>query len=133
MFMKTKESKPTRGDAVKIYDWCKKTYGRSKVNGPYPILQFRKPDYYSGDAFGYYDPDEGTLFVNKTKNETIIDLIDTIIHEWTHYHQPLRSHSRKMIKEGRMHELFEETDPLEIQAEEVAERDCEKCFNELFS
>ena len=130
---KTKQSKPTRADAEKVYWWCVAEYGRSTTNGGYPYLEFRKPDYYSGDAFGYFDEIEGTLFVNKEKNVTIIDLIDTVIHEWTHYLQPIRSHIRRMTKEGKEEKLFENNDPLEIEARKIARRDRSKCFKELYS
>lgn len=133
MAKKYRSSKPTRKDAENIYLWCVQKYGRSKINGSYPELLFRKPDYFLGDAYGYYDPDEKVLYINKDKNKTVIDLIDTMIHEWTHYHQPVKSHWRKMAKEGRLDEVFEKGDPLEEEAYRIAKRDRDKCFKDLFS
>ena len=55
----------TRATAQKILDWCYFTYGRSKINGAYPALEFRKPDDYTGDDYGYYDEIDQTIFVNR--------------------------------------------------------------------
>jgi len=49
--------KITRFHAVKILEWCKKRYGRGVK--PYPILEFRKPNYLNGEyAQGEYDYEE---------------------------------------------------------------------------
>ena len=31
-----------RKNAVKIFDWCKKTFGMSTINGSYPRLVFHR-------------------------------------------------------------------------------------------
>lgn len=133
MTKKTKHSKPRKPDAEKVYWWCVEEYGRSKINGSYPELEFKHPDYLTEGLCGEYDYIENTIFVNRKENKTLIELIDTMIHEWTHYHQPIRSHLQKMAKEGKLHRAFEEKDPLEIEARKVARRDRSKCFKELFS
>lgn len=131
--MKTKKSKPTRADANKVWWWCVNEYGRSKINGSYPHLEFRKFNYYDDElAYGYYDEIENVICVNRLTNKTLIDLIDTVIHEWTHYHQPIKSHIRRMAKEGRVDELFEDHDPLEREAQKIAYRDAERCYQELY-
>lgn len=133
MKKRTKKSKPTRADVEKIYWWCVSNYGRSKVNGPYPDLQYRKADYLTEGIFGEYDWIENTIFVSKDKNKTLIDVIDTMIHEWVHYQQPLRSHLRTMAKEGKLDLAFEDGDPLETEARIIARKDRSRCFRELFS
>jgi len=127
-----KYRKPTRSDAVKIYRWCMNEYGRSKINGSYPELIFRKPDYLTEDCYGEYDSISNTLFISKTENIHLIDLIDTIIHEWIHYLQPIRSHLRTMRSEKRLHEAFNNKDPLEIEAQKIAKRDKKKCFLQIY-
>ena len=85
--MKNGEKKKvvTRSTAYKILWWCVAEYGRSKLNGSYPYLEFRKGDYYTGDDYGYYDEIDGVIFINKEKHLTLEELVKTIIHEYTHY------------------------------------------------
>ncbi len=42
-----------RKNAVKIFDWCKKTFGMSTINGSYPRLVFHRV---GKDYAGWYDP-----------------------------------------------------------------------------
>ena len=126
----TKESsalKLHRGHVDKIYSWCKKKYGRSRYNGRYPDIVFRKPDYYTGEDWGYYDEDEQLIYINKDKHETIEDLIHTIIHEYTHYKQSMH-HYQILAKYLDSHEH-----PLEIEADKIADKDTEECLAYLQS
>jgi hypothetical protein len=119
--------KPHRGHVDKVYSWCKKKYGRSRYNGRYPEILFRKPDYLTGEDYGYFDELEKIIFLNKEKNETILDLVHTIIHEYTHYLQSM--HHYKILS------LYHDDDhhPLEIEADSVADRDFEECLSYLES
>lgn len=116
-----------RGHVDKIYLWCKKKYGRSKYNGRYPDIVFRKPDYYTGEDWGYYDEDEQLIYINKDKHETIEDLIHTIIHEYTHYMQSMHHYQILAIY------LDSHEHPLEIEADKVADRDLSECLAYLQS
>lgn len=119
--------KPHRGHVDKVYGWCKKKYGRSKYNGRYPDVVFRKGDYYDGEEWGYYDEIDKTIYINRDKHETVEDLAHTIIHEYTHYLQSM--HHYQILA------LYHEHDnhPLEIQAEEVANRDLPECLEYIKS
>lgn len=120
---KSRRAKPTRRDAEKIYLWCVDRYGRSKRNGPYPDLLFRKPDYYLGDYDGHYDPYDNTIFVNKSKCTCLYSLIDTLIHEYVHYLQPVKSSFKNP-------DLYRE---LELEAERISTRDRFQCYTELYT
>jgi hypothetical protein len=113
---------PHRGHVDKIYEWCKKRYGRSKYNGRYPDVVFRKGDYYDGEEWGYYDEVDKCIYINRDKHETLQDLIDTMIHEYTHYLQNM--HHYQIIA------LYLEHDehPMEIQANAVADKDGIECL-----
>ena len=76
--------KITRFHAEKILHWCMKRYGRGTK--PYPSLQFRKLDYLNNDyADGEYDYEEDFIYVNSQSHESLQQLAETIIHEYTHY------------------------------------------------
>lgn len=113
---------PHRGHVDKIYEWCKKRYGRSKHNGRYPDVVFRKGDYYDGEEWGYYDEVDKCIYINRDKHETLQDLIDTMIHEYTHYLQNM--HHYQIIA------LYLEHDehPMEIQANAIADKDGIECL-----
>ena len=113
---------PHRGHVDKIYTWCKKKYGRSKHNGIYPDIEFRKVDYYDGEEWVYYDEIEKRIYINRDKHETIQDLIDTIIHEYTHYLQNMHHYQVLALY------LDHEHHPLEIEAEQMSEKDGPECL-----
>jgi hypothetical protein len=124
--MRKEKNYVTRATAQKILDWCYFTYGRSKINGPYPALEFRKADYYTGDDYGYYDEVDQTIFVNKEMHHDLEELVKTIIHEYWHY----VSHS--------MHEyqilakwLTSDKNPMEKDAIRIEKRDYKKCLKYL--
>lgn len=114
--------KPHRGHVDKIYAWCKKKYGRSRYNGRYPDIAFKKADYYTGEDWGYYDEDEQLIYINKEKHETLEDLVHTIIHEYTHYKQSMHHYQILAIY------LDSDQHPLEIEAEAIANRDTPECL-----
>jgi hypothetical protein len=121
------KAKPHRGHVDKIYQWCKKKYGRSKYNGRYPDISFKKADYYTGEDWGYYDEDEQLIFINREKHETIEDLVHTIIHEYTHYKQSMHHyHIISIYLDSADH-------PLEKEADMIADRDSKECIEYLKS
>jgi len=114
----------TRKNALKILDWCKATYGVSKINGTYPTLVFhrtKKP--YSG----MYDPFSNTIHVWKQSHRTFMGFIGTVIHEYTHYHQSIK---RKYFQLQQYYSY--KNHPMERTAVKIEKRDKKKCFNEVF-
>ena len=117
--------KITRFHAVKIFEWCKKRYGRGyRV---YPILEFRKPNYLNGENnYGEYDYDDDVIFVNSQTHKSLEDLANTIIHEYSHY----RYHGKREYYQ--LDKDFEyDKHPMEKQADAIAKRDQKKCVQEL--
>lgn len=117
--------KPHIGHVYATYDWCKKKYGRSKYNGRYPDIEFKKSDYYTGEDWGYFDSIDKLIFISRDKHQTLEDLVDTIIHEYTHYKQSM--HHYAII--GLYLEPYD--NPLEKEAEQIAERDSPECLTYL--
>ena len=120
------EIKPTRKHAVKIFEWCVKEYGKSKFNKVLPAIEFRKENYLTEGFFGFYDSDDATIYINKDMNHDIPELVNSIIHEYTHYKQNMTHYQILSLY------LSDEQNPLEIEAHEIADRDTQKCLKELF-
>lgn len=117
------KNKLTHHDAKKVLDWCIQKYGTSKVNGNRLSIQYRKPDYSEEDVSGYYDKEDETIFVNKLMNESLTDLIKTVIHEYAHY----RFHNMKDYAVLSKY-LDHDEHPMEKEAEKIELRDYEECL-----
>lgn len=118
--------KITRKHAVQILEWCIKTYGKSKFNKTFPVLEYKKPDYYTEGCVAYYDEIESVIFVDKTQNTNLEDLANSIIHEYCHYKQNMRHYQILALY------LPDNKNPMEIEAERIAKKDTKKCLKELF-
>jgi hypothetical protein len=120
------KNKLTHHDAKRILQWCMDTYGKSKYNGNFPAIEFKKPDHSQQDYAGYYDEDEELIFINKDLNTTIEELTKTIIHEYTHYvKHPMKDYYTlaRYLKHDK--------NPMEIEASKIEKRDYKKCLNEI--
>jgi Zn-dependent peptidase ImmA (M78 family) len=117
--------KITRFHAVKILEWCKKRYGRGVK--PYPVLQYKKPDYLNGEyACGEYDYEDDIIYVNSQMHTNLIDLANTIIHEYVHYRYHAKSTYYDLDRD------YDHNDhPMEKQANLIAKKDEKKCVHEL--
>lgn len=117
-----------RGHVDRIYQWCKRKYGRSRYNGRYPDIFFKKPHHDVEELWGYYDEVEKYIYINSNKHDSIEDLVHTIIHEYTHYLQSMHHYEilAKYIEDHHKH-------PLEIEADQVADRDSKECLDYLVS
>jgi hypothetical protein len=119
--------KITRSHAIKILEWCVKTYGKSKFNKTFPTLEFKKSDYYTEGCMAFYDEIESTIFVAKDLHTDLEELVNSIIHEYVHYKQNMRHYQILALY------LPDHKNPLEIEAERTAKKDTKKCLKELFS
>lgn len=119
--------KPTRYHALKILQWCKDNYGKSKHNKSDLTFVFRKQDHISValDEEAYYDADDNEIFVSSQHHHTVHDLCVSIIEEYQHYLQS----NREYQKLAQDHDY--DTHPLELAAKRVAERDCDICEREI--
>ena len=137
-----KRSKPSKSICNRVREWCIQNYGRSKYNGSYPFINFTSYYYISKkdnkninpkNHFGEYNPWENKMIISKHANDTVNKLIDTIIHEWVHYLQPVKTHINKVMKLDKKLSTKEYNNlPFEKEAVKIAKKDRNKCFQDLF-
>jgi len=113
--------------AYQVLYWCISEYGRSKLNGRYPHIEFLK-DLEDGDyvTYAYFDDVESTIYLYKNKILTLEDLVRTVIHEYTHYCKHSMAEYRILSKYLSYHR-----NPLEIDARRIEKRDFKKCLKFL--
>lgn len=122
--VKTTKKNPSHHDAKKILAWCMETYGKSKHNGNYPTVEYKKPDYTQDDYTGYYDEQEELIYVNKNMVKTMKELVKTIIHEYAHYkYHPMKDYY--VLAKYLNHD----DNPMEKEAEQIEKRDYKECLS----
>lgn len=107
----------------KIYSWCIDYYGASKFRNDYPDYEIDSDSEFAGE----YEFESNTIFLYLPECNKIDCLIKTFIHEWIHY---LQSPSWYKIYQNKFQYNYT-LNPYEIQAEEIANKDWEKCFEKL--
>lgn len=115
----------TRANAVKIFNWCKKQFGVSPINGSYPKLVFHKKAQYAG----FYDPWKNEIHVCKKHHRTILGFISTIIHEFVHY----RYHSIKKQYQKLDKIYTYKSHPMEREASKLERKYKWVCYYDCFS
>ena len=102
IYAKTKTSTLTKKQIKKIVkksmSWCKSNLGENKrkqykisyVAGSFPFLE---------DSYGCYDQFDNVVIVNIDNCPTVGRLTSTIIHEYVHSLQPIRTQYAKSIQE----------------------------------
>lgn len=123
--MKMGKQDITRKNALKVFDWCKKTFGMSTINGPYPKFIFHRT---GKEIAGLYDPWKNEIHVWKQRHRTFLGFIGTIIHEYTHYHQSIKRQYQKLDK------IYSyKSHPLEREANRTERKYKWMCYYEIFS
>lgn len=117
-----------RKNALLILEWCKYRFGPSSINGSgcYPKLIFHRSK--KDRCLGEYNPykNEIEIYADSfySKNRRFLTFINTIIHEYTHYHQSIKVKYFKYTNYDK--------NPLEIEANRVAKRNQYKCYEEVY-
>lgn len=114
----------TRKNALIIFDWCKRQFGLSSINGCYPKLVFHK----KGEYGGLYDPWKNEIHVCRSTHRTFMGFIGTIIHEFAHYHQSVKRQYQKLNKIYTY-----KSHPLEREARRLEHRYKWLCYYDCFS
>lgn len=123
--MKLGKQDITRKNALKVFDWCKKTFGMSTINGPYPKFVFHRT---GKEIAGLYDPWKNEIHVWKERHRTFLGFIGTIIHEYTHYHQSIKRQYQKLDK------IYSyKSHPMEREAVRTERKYKWMCYYEVFS
>jgi hypothetical protein len=114
-----------RKDIVRIMNWCKSNIGINHRRHTLPLLEYHSKRGQYGDC-GEYDFEDNIITVYKGSHKSVLNLIHTIIHEWCHYKQ-------SKVKYYKFDEEFGYFDnPLEIQANEIAELNKFQCKRDIF-
>lgn len=111
----------------KILRWCKDYYGSSKFKNINTLEVCIDRD--MTDAAGCYCSVSNKIFINPDLHTSFIGVIDTMIHEYTHFRQNINVMYFKYFKK---YSFNYENHPYEITARTTAERDRRKCFHDVF-
>ena len=113
--------------AMATIDWCAKNIG---VNYRYPIPRITLlggiTHYMPKDIYGEYDSEENLIEINLPRNTYVRCLIKTIIHEYTHYLQPIRTKYQKLTKKYGYYD-----NPLEVEARYNENNRYRDCFEDI--
>lgn len=72
--------------------WCKKNLGINKRK-PHPKISVRmKVRDDEGEWYGVYIWEENRIVISLDKNKSMVDIVATVIHEYTHYLQSMRKY-----------------------------------------
>jgi len=77
-------------------------------------------------SFGMYSADDNKITIHHNNCPTLKDLIQTTIHEYTHYKQPVKSSYEKLLKKYGYNDH-----PMEIQAREMENKYYKDCWNKI--
>ena len=104
-------------------DWCIDKWG---LNGDRDVeldldITYREHEHYGNTSKAEYCYEDNEIIIYPNHHSNVRDLIDSIIHEFTHQRQDMSKYIQTLLKSGYQHH------PLEIEAMEVAKkyrRDC---------
>ena len=113
-----------RKDAVRVMNWCKRNVGLNYRRRTLPVLEWHSVS--SDKDMGDYDFEDNIISVYKSNHTSVIEIIHTIIHEWAHYKQSTKKYYEYSEKYNY------QDNPLEIQANELADKMKWKCRKDLF-
>ena len=120
----------TTGLALGVIDWCEKNIGvNKKRHRPRLTLLGGIIDDMPNTTYGEYDVDNNLISINFERNVYVRSLIKTIIHEYTHYLQPVKTKYWKLEKKYGYHD-----NPLEVEArfnENTKYKDCFKTLKKI--
>lgn len=122
-------------NARKIFRWCKDHYGPSRFNKIKTLKFLFKDNLVDDDdrsqLYGVYCPIKNGITVNLPAHdsETILSLIDTIIHEYTHFKQDIKVMYPKYFD---YYKYNDKNHPYEITARYRANKDRWLCYREVF-
>ena len=105
-----------------IYSWCKKNLNESKYHDKCPKLIIRNQE--DKHYKGYYKAEKNLICVYPKNNKSLLDLCETIIHEWKHYQQDIEyMYDRYIIEYGKT----TKNHPYEISAENFGKKHAKNC------
>jgi hypothetical protein len=118
-----------RTTALLALEWCKKKWKKSRYHSDYPKIRILNRS--ARDLYGWYDEEKNLITINMHLNRRVIDIIDTVIHEYTHYTQDCKNLYDKLWEENA-HRPYREH-PLEREAYRRQEKYGKICKSEIES
>lgn len=116
-----------RNHIIWMFDWCKEKFGKSKFNPDFTVKICRTKT----DRYGcYYDLDN-YIEICPNVHDSLLNLCDTVIHEYTHYLQNMVMYDNYFLKHKRNYDNH----PYEIAADKKGKKfrkELRKAFKEEF-
>lgn len=90
--------KLTREHIVMMLDYCKEKWGMSAYQNSFPKLRVYTSNPMSGrELSGTYNPETNLICIYLNNHPSVLELCDTIIHEYTHYLQNIEGMYEKYM------------------------------------
>ena len=106
------------------FSWCKENFKPSKFTEGVPKLIIRK----KGILFkGYYNQHKNIICIFLDKHNNLLDICNTVIHEWKHYQQ----NPEIYLKYRSKYKKSLNGHPHEISARKFAEKYSRVCKQEI--
>lgn len=129
--MEIKPMEINRKLCLLIFEWCKTKYGKSKFRRAYPKLYFRtkaRSCRKIGPLKGEYWVKPNAIYIyaeqHYHENDPLLDVINTLIHEYGHYLQDMNKYDMYFEKYYRSYDNH----PYEISCDNFANREQYECY-----
>jgi hypothetical protein len=115
-----------RQTALAVLEWCKKKWGLSKFQDDFPKLRcYKKGD--GGGYYGHFDDENNTIVIYLEPHPTVEDLVETVIHEYTHYKQNVTENYDNYVARYKAYN----DNPYEKTANNRATRWKDRCIKDI--
>ena len=102
--------------------YCTDTFGTKRKKNPFTISIVKQR---GGElAYGQYFPYDNKLFIYYENCPTIKLLVQTVIHEYAHYLQPVKTSYNKLLREYGY-----DDHPMEVEARLMENKYYKDCWN----
>lgn len=106
----------SRKSALLTLEWCIQKYGGS-IHNDLDTLEIKLR---SGlENQGEYESDDNIIYLNPKRHRSLLQWVNTVIHEYTHFRQNIDGMYTKYYELGRTYENH----PHEVAANRIAKRD----------
>lgn len=87
-----------RKHIVKMLEYCQQKWGKSDYYRTFPKLRVhKKAPKYKMNMYGCFNYETNTIFIYLSNHNSMIEMCDTVIHEYTHYLQNIDGMYNKYI------------------------------------
>ena len=107
----------------RVFRWCKKNMGVNNRKGYKPVF-YLSAMIDDGQICGDYDEIDNEICIYYKNLIDVRELVDTMIHEWTHQLQPCRTKYNKFKGSYKKH-------PFEVEAYASEKIYNSKCWNDI--